>query len=447
MRPKADRFKLRLRWALLDGVPSAALALQVRRGDPLARLLSGPQRGGDPYPLLEEIRDRGRLMRTPLARATADHDLCRTILRDSRFVVTSTANLNLPAPLTWLINRTDLRVPHPGEPPSMLQVDPPEHSRYRHPVAHAFTPKAIDRLRTRITDVSAQLLDRIEPSADADLIADYAAPLPAAIIADILGIPDGHRSQMLERGDSGARLLDIGLSWRTFRREMEMLRASGQEINAQIDRLRAEPGEGIFSHIVAQGALTRHELATTATLIAGAGFETTVNLIGNAIVLLLQHPDQLAMLHTEPALWPNAVEEVLRFASPVQMTSRTTACDVELAGHHIPAHTTVALLLSGANRDPEVFTDPAAFNITRTNAKDHLSFSSGIHVCLGASLARIEATIALRALFERFPTLQLNGRPKPRNLATLNGFSHIPAAPQTATRGLANSGAVPTPSD
>jgi cytochrome P450 len=416
----------------LDGLPRAALAVQARCGDPLARLLVGPQRGGDPYPLLEQIRDRGRLMRKPLVWATADHDLCRTLLRDSRFVVTSTTNLNLPAPLAWLIHRTDPQLAHPGEPPSMLQVDPPEHSRYRHPVAHAFTPKAIDALHTRVIDVSTALLDRIDSSAQFDLIADYAAPLPAAIIADILGIPDGHRSQMLERGDSGAPLLDIGVSWRTFRRGMEMLRASGQEINAQIDHLRAEPGDGIFSHIVGQGTLTRHELATTATLIAGAGFETTVNLIGNAIVLLLQHPDQLAMLHADPDLWPNAVEEVLRFASPVQMTSRTTACDVELAGHHIPAHTTVALLLSGANRDPKIFTHPANFDITRTNAKEHLSFSSGIHVCLGASLARMEATLALRALFERFPTLQLNGQPSRRNLATLNGFSRIPAAPGVA---------------
>jgi cytochrome P450 len=433
-RPTTDRFKLRLRWVLVDGLPRAALAVQSRRGDPLARLLIGPQRGGDPYPLLEQIRARGRLVRTPLVWATADHELCRTILRDSRFVATNTENLNLPSPFDWLIHRTDPRLPHPGEPPSMLQVDPPEHSRYRHPVAHAFTPKAIDKLRTRVIDVSADLLDRIESSTHTDLIADYAAPLPAAIIADILGIPEGQRPRMLERGDSGAPLLDIGVSWKTFDRGMQMLHASSQEINAQIDRLRAEPGDGIFSHIVEHGNLTRHELATTATLIAGAGFETTVNLIGNAIVLLLQHPDQLAMLRADPGLWPNAVEEVLRYASPVQMTSRTTACEVELAQHRISAHATVALLLSGANRDPEVFADSAAFDITRTNAKDHLSFSSGIHVCLGASLARMEATIALRVLFERFPDLQLNGQPSPRNLATLNGFSHIWATPRVVPR-------------
>ena len=162
-------------------------------------------------------------------------------------------------------------------------------------------------------------------------------------------------------------------------------------------------------------------------LLAGAGFETTVNLIGNAIVLLLQHPDQLSMLREDPDLWPNAVEEALRLDAPVQMTSRTAACDLELAGRSIAAHETVALLLGGANRDPDVFAAPDTFDITRANAKDHLSFSSGLHACLGASLARIEATIALRALFERFPNLQLEGTPTMRGLATLHGFSHIPA--------------------
>jgi cytochrome P450 len=416
-----------LRWAILEGVPRTVLAAQARRGEPLARLLVGPRRGGDPYPLVEQIRARGRLVRTPLVWVTAEHDLCREILRDSRFQVTSTDNMNLPAPIAWLIERTDPHLPHPGEPPSMLQVDPPEHTRYRHLVAHAFTPRATDKLRARIIDVTNDLLNRLEHCRQPDLITDYAAPLPAAIIADILGIPDNLRPRMLDRGDRGAPLLDIGVSWKAFRRGMQALNDSGQEIAEQIDRLRVAPEDGIFSHIVSQGNLSRHELATTAALLAGAGFETTVNLIGNAIVLLLQHPDQLAVVRTNRDLWPNVVEEVLRLAAPVQMTSRITACDLELAGQHLKAHTTVALLLGGANRDPRMFSEPATFDITRTNAKEHLSFSSGIHACLGASLARMEATIALSALFGRFRDLQLAGTPTSRNLAILNGFSNIPA--------------------
>ncbi|MBV9352010.1 MAG: cytochrome P450 [Mycobacterium sp.] len=348
--------------------------------------------------------------------------------------MTNPANMNLPAPINWLIRRTDPQLPHPAEPPSMLQVDPPDHIRYRHPVAHAFTPRAIDKLRTRIIEITSELLDRLESKPQPDLIADYAAPLPAEIIAEILGIPEERRPRLLDRGDIGAPLLDIGVSWKTFRRGMQALHDGGQEIAERIDHLRVQPSDDIFSHIIHNGNLNHHELATTAALLAGAGFETTVNLIGNAIVLLLQHPEQLAMLRADPDLWPNAVEEVLRLAAPVQMTSRTTACDLELDSQHLRAHETVALLLAGANRDPGVFANPDTFDITRTNAKEHLSFSSGIHACLGASLARIEATIALGALFDRFPTLQLDGTPTPRDLATLNGYKHIPAKLPTTSK-------------
>lgn len=309
----------------------------------------------------------------------------------------------------------------------MLQVDPPQHQRYRQPVAQAFTPRAIERLRGRIVEVTSELLDRLPYSPRLDLIADFAAPLPAEVIAEILAIPEERRSRLLDRGAKGAPLLEIGLSWHTFRRGMQALQDSGIEIGERIEELRTHPGDDIFSHIVGHGNLSQHELVTTAALLAGAGFETTVNLIGNAIVLLLEHPEQLAMLRDDPDLWPNAVEEVLRLAAPVHMTSRTTACDVELDGHQLKAHTTVVLLLGGANRDPEIFTEPARFDVARTNVKGHLSFSSGVHACLGASLARLEAMIALRALFERYPGLQLDGPPTLRDLATLNGFSHIPA--------------------
>lgn len=416
-----------VRWVLMHGVPRAFLAVQARRGEPLARLLVGPQRGGDPDTLIEQIRARGRLTRTPFASVTADHELCRTILRDDRFGVTTPTNMGLPKPINWLIRHTDSQLPNPAEPPSMLQVDPPDHTRFRRPVAHAFTPRAIETLRTRIIEVTNGLLDRLESTPHPDLIADFAAPLPAEIIAEVLGVPEELRPQMLDRGDRGAPLLDIGVSWKTFRRAVQTLRESDQDFGDHIDRLRSAPSDDVFSQVIRDGDLTRHELGTTAALLAGAGFETTVNLIGNAIVLLLHHRDQLAMLREDPDLWPGAVEEVLRIDSPVQMTSRTAACDVELAGHHIAACKTVALLLGGANRDPAVFADPEQFDITRPNAKDHLSFGSGVHACLGASLARVEATIALRALFERFPALRLDGTPTPRGLATLRGFRRIPA--------------------
>jgi cytochrome P450 len=158
----------------------------------------------------------------------------------------------------------------------------------------------------------------------------------------------------------------------------------------------------------------------------GAGFETTVNLIGNGVAQLLAHPEQLDRLRAEPELWPNAVEEVLRLDAPVQTTARIARAELELEGARLRAGSTVVLSLAGANRDPAVFTDPETFDVGRPNAKDHLTFSSGIHVCLGASLARMEATHALRSLFDRFPDLKLDGAPQRRKLFTLHGYERLP---------------------
>ncbi|GFG71871.1 cytochrome P450 [Mycolicibacter senuensis] len=423
-----------LRWALLHGIPRGVLAVQARRGEPMARLLAGPLRGGEPGPLTEQIRARGSLTRTPFVSVTADHELCRTILRDDRFGVTNPANMKLSKPVRWLISRTDPQLPNPAEPPSMLAVDPPDHTRYRRAVVRAFTPRAIERLRSRIVDITNELLDRVESASHPDLITDFAGPLPAMIIAEILGMPEEMRPQLLDRGERGAPLLDVGLSWTTFRVAMQSLREADREFGDHVERLLREPGDDIFSQVVHDGDLDRRELGVTALLVAGAGFETTVNLIGNAIVLLLRHPQQLAMLREDPALWPGAVEEVLRFDSPVQMTSRNPFCDLEIDGHHLAAGETVALLLGGANHDPSVFDEPGRFDIIRANAHEHLSFSSGVHACLGANLARMEATIALRALFERFPDLALAGAPTPRGLATLHGFRCIPATTGASAR-------------
>lgn len=415
------------RWATMHGVPRAFLTVQARRGEPLARLLVGPQRGGDPYPLIEQIRADGRVKRTRFVSVTADYELCRIILRDNRFGVTSPTNMDLPRPIKWLIRRADTRLPNEAEPPSMLQVDPPDHSRYRQPVAHAFTPRAIDTLRTRAIEVTHQLLDRLESTPYPDLIADFATPLPVTIIAEVLGLPEELRPRLLEHGERGAPLLDIGVSWKTFRRGAQAMQDSARDFADHTVRLCAQPGDDIFSQIIRGGDLNRRELGVTAVLLAGTGFDTTANLIGNAIVLLMHNPAQLAILRDDPDMWPRAVEEVLRFDSPAQIAFRTAVCDMELGGHRIAAGETVALLLGGANRDPGVFADPDRFDITRANAKAHLAFGSGVHACLGAGLARMEAAIALRALFERFPALQLDGTPTPRGLATLRGFRHIPA--------------------
>lgn len=416
------------RWVAMHGVPRAFFTFRARAGDPLARLLGNHGRSNDPYPLMEAIRERGQLVRTPFVWVSVDHGVCREILRDKRFGVTAPSEMELPRPLRALISRTDPRVANPVEPPAMVIVNPPDHTRYRQLVAHSFTPRAIDTLSTRVTEVTGQLIDRLASNPHPDLIADFAAQLPVAIIGEILDLPADTHPRMLEWGHSGAPLLDVGIGWNTYRRAIDGLRGADHELRERFNELRAgEPGDNPFSRLAADGSLTDREFSANAALLIGAGFETTVNLIGNGIVVLLQHPEQLAQLRDDPELWPAAVEEILRIDSPVQMTARTAHCDVEIAGHHIAAGDMVALLLGGANRDPHVFTNPNSFDINRTNARDHLAFASGVHACLGAALARIEGATALRALFEAFPDLHLTAAPQRRGLVNLRGYSGLQA--------------------
>jgi cytochrome P450 len=307
-------------------------------------------------------------------------------------------------------------------------VDPPDHTRYRQLVAQCFTPRAIETLDTRVTEVTTELIERIAAIPHPDLIADFAAQLPVAIIAELLDLPADTRPHMLGWGHSGAPLLDVGIPWKTYRNAIDGLRGADDELRERFNELRAgAPGDNPFSRLAADGGLTDREFTANAALLVGAGFETTVNLIGNGIVMLLQHPEQLALLRDDPDLWPSAVEEILRIDSPVQMTARTAGCEVEISGHHIAAGDMVALLLGGANRDPQIFTDPNRFDITRANARDHLAFASGVHACLGAALARIEGVTALRALFDAFPDLQLIAPPQRRGLVNLRGYTSLPA--------------------
>jgi cytochrome P450 len=422
------RVGLWARWVAMHGVPRAFLAVQARRGDPLGRLLANHGRSADPYPLMEEIRAHGPIVRAPFVWASVDHGVCREILRDKRFGVTDPTEMELPRLLRALISRTDPGVANPVEPPAMVVVDPPDHTRYRQLVAQSFTPRAIDTLSTRVIEVTRELIDSIAGIPHPDLIADFAAQLPVAIIAEILDLPVDNRPHMLEWGHSGAPLLDVGIPWTTYRHAIDTLRGADHANREHFHQVRAgEPGDNPFSRLAADGTLTDREFTANAALLIGAGFETTVNLIGNGIVVLLQHPEQLARLRDDPDLWPAAVEEILRIDSPVQMTARTASCDVEIAGHHIAAGDMVALLLGGANRDPRVFTDPTRFDITRANARDHLAFASGVHACLGAALARIEGVTALRALFEAFPDLGLAAPPHRRGLVNLHGFTRLPA--------------------
>ncbi|OBG27887.1 cytochrome P450 [Mycobacterium sp. 852002-51057_SCH5723018] len=426
------------RWLVMHGVPRTFMTIRARRGDPLASLIASHGHGIDPYPLTEQLRTRGPLVRTPFAWASADHGVCREVLRDKRFGVSTPADRWAPGPLRKVLTHTNPGVANPVEPPAMVMVNHPDHTRYRQLVAQSFTPRAIDTLDARVSEVTHELIDQLATKPRPDLIADFAAQLPVAIIAEILGLPADTHPQLLEWGRCGAPLLDIGIGWRTYRRAIDELRGVDGYLSDRFSQIRAESfGDTPFRRMAADNSMIDRELYSNAALLIGAGFETTVNLIGNGIVQLLDHPEQLARLRADPDLWSGAIEEILRFDSPVQLTARTALCAVEIAGQRLRAGETVALLLGGANRDPNVFSDPNRFDITRPNAREHLAFASGVHACLGAALARIEGATALQSLFAAYPGLHLTESPSRRGLVNLHGYSCLPARLGSRTRSTA----------
>jgi cytochrome P450 len=251
------------------------------------------------------------------------------------------------------------------------------------------------------------------------------------VISEILGVPVAQREMVLTLGAGAAPSLDLGLSYREFREVEANLREFDDWLTGHLEYLRANPGDNLLSKLVAvrdeEGALSERELKATAGLVLAAGFETTVNLLGNGIALLREHPDQLDLLRDDPELWGNAVEEILRFDPPVLLTGRVAARTTELGGVRLQEGSVVTTVLAAANRDPEVFEDPNTFDVRRANAKEHLSFSAGRHYCLGAALARMEGEVGLRMLFDRFPDLKLLPGATRRPTRILRGYETLPA--------------------
>ncbi len=424
------------RYAVRHGLPARYLARAARRGDLVGRLLREPALRDHPYGLYEQVRAAGRLVPSALGLVTASHAVTQEVLRSDRFGV-GWDRSHVPGLVGWALRFGDeLDASGVAERPSMLVVDAPDHTRFRRLVSRAFTPRTTAAFEPMIRRTADELLDDLAVSAagadgPVDLVDRFAAGLPVLVIAELLGVPTDRREDFLAWGAAAAATLDTGLPLRRYLAAERGLRAMHAFLREHFERLRRDPGDDLVSRLVGlpgEEALTERELHATVMLLLGAGFETTVNLLGNAVVALDAHRDQWDALRAEPAGWAGAVEEALRYDSPVQLTGRTARADVELAGQRVPAGTRVTLLLGAANRDPDVFADPARFDVTRHNARDHLAFSAGVHYCLGAGLARLEAEVALRALTERFPRLRVAGRPARRDLRTLRGFEVLPVS-------------------
>jgi cytochrome P450 len=420
----------RVRWGVQHGVVGFAIRRAARQGDLQALFVVDPAHRADPYPLYEQVRSRGRLVPGKLGHITVDHEVVNEVLRSDDFRAGPDEDAMprlLGSVMRW---SRDPRALGPIDPPSLLVVEPPDHTKYRRLVSRVFTARAVEALRERVQVIADELLDRLEGQPRAELVEAYCSQLPVTVITEILGVRPEDRAKVLGFGRDGAPSLDVGLTWREFRKVDDAVRGFQGWLGGHLARLRREPGTDLLSQLVTledEGQrLGDTELRAVAGLVLAAGFETTVNLLGSGTVLLLEHPDQLARLRADPSLWPNAVDEVLRYESPVQLTARFALRDTTLAGRRIPHGGLVVTMLGGGNRDPQVFADPAAFDVGRENARDHLSFSGGRHFCLGAALARLEGEIGLRTLFDRFPELELAPGARRTSTRVLRGWEHLP---------------------
>ena len=311
----------------------------------------------------------------------------------------------------------------------MLRRDPPDHTRLRKLVSKAFTPRALEQLRPRVEELADRLLTPLARRGEFDVIRDFAVPFPVTIIAEMLGIPACDFATFKRWSDHLVGFLDPLAS-----PGPKVLRKTVDEFDAYMSRLaeerRQEPAEDLLTALVQadeQGQrLSAQELQGTLALLLAAGNETTTNLIGNGLVALLRHPDQLAWLRDDPGIAERAVEELLRWDSPVQLTMRIPTEAIDFDGVRFEKHQAVVTVLGAANHDPEAFDCPDVLHLDR-EPNEHLAFGHGIHFCLGAQLARLEAQVALRELSSRFPNLRLAAdRPRWRRLTFLRGVEALP---------------------
>ncbi len=361
----------------------------------------------NPYPAYARVREVPGLYRSPLGLLAASRyrDVV-ALLRDPRF--SSNRNQAPPFRLMRFMNR---RAPDFLNliDRNLLNIDPPDHTRIRGLVNKAFTPRRVAALRPRIEALVEAQLDAVEERGELELIQDLAHPLPVVVIAELLGVPAADRERFRHWSNGVVQILDPLSAERGLSRAVEAAGALADYFRGMLRERRAEPRDDLLSAMLAAEqdgrVLDEGDLLALATLLLAAGHETTTNLIGNAVLALLRFPEQAQRLRAEPALMSSAVEELLRFDGPVQLTDRVACEDVELGGRRVRRGQIVAALLGSANHDPEQFERPEQLDVGRADNR-HVAFGLGPHFCLGAPLARLEAEIALGALLRRFPKLR-----------------------------------------
>jgi cytochrome P450 len=389
-----------------------------------------PENRSDPYPLYRRMREQTPQFQDPTYGEwiLTRHADCETILRDPRW--SSNPAHRVGGPELSSSVRDDMA----GEFNVLLFMDPPDHTRLRGLVSKAFTPRTVERLRPHIQELVDDLLDAAADTSreegSVDLLATLAYPLPVTVICELVGVPVEDRHLFGGWSSAASRLLDGDIDPELIDAGMVGAMSLINYFNGLIEQRRAEPTDDLLSALIAAEEagekLTETELRSITLLLFIAGHETTMNLIGNGTKALLEHRDQWDRLVADPGLAPSAIEELLRFDGPVHLTGRIPTEDIEIGGQVFHKGEQVVTLVAAANRDPERFTDPDQLDIGRPD-NHHLTFSQGIHYCLGAALARVEGQVALATLAKRFPSMQLSGAElEYRDHFVLRGLKELP---------------------
>ncbi|MEU6319891.1 cytochrome P450 [Streptomyces sp. NPDC047009] len=383
----------------------------------------------DPYPAYAELRARGRVhYYEPTDQWLVPHHAdVSALLRDRRLGRTYQHRFTHED-----FGRT---APPPEHEPfhtlndhGMLDLEPPDHTRIRRLVSKAFTPRTVERLKPYVHGLAGDLVSRLVEAGGGDLLRDVAEPLPVAVIAEMLGIPEADRGQLRPWSADICGMYELGPSEETARKAVRASVEFSDYLRELIATRRKEPGEDLISGLIAAydegDRLTEQEMISTCVLLLNAGHEATVNATVNGWWALFRNPDQLAALRADHSLVPSAVEELMRYDTPLQLFERWVLDEIEIDGTTVPRGAEIAMLFGSANHDPAVFTSPEKLDLTREE-NPHISFSAGIHYCIGAPLARIELAASMTALLEKAPTLRAAAEPERKPNFVIRGLEGL----------------------
>ncbi|MEV7320397.1 cytochrome P450 [Streptomyces sp. NPDC093970] len=383
----------------------------------------------DPYPAYAELRSRGRVRYyEPTDQWLVPHHAdVSALLRDRR--------LGRAYRHRFSHEEFGRTAPPPEHEPfhtlndhGMLDLESPDHTRIRRLVSKAFTPRTVERLKPYVAGLAGELVDGLVERGGGDLLADVGEPLPVAVIAEMLGIPEADRAPLRPWSADICGMYELNPSEDTAARAVRASVEFSDYLRGLIAERRAEPGEDLISGLIAAhdegDRLTEQEMISTAVLLLNAGHEATVNATVNGWYALFRNPDQLAALRADHSLVPTAVEELMRYDTPLQLFERYVLDEIEIDGTTIPRGAEIAMLFGSANHDPDVFDHPGELDLTRRD-NPHISFSAGIHYCIGAPLARIELAASMTALLAKAPTLTLAAEPKRKPNFVIRGLEGL----------------------